>query len=100
MQANHFAINLRADNAGRRLERNFLDRAGGAIRETRETARAVAAHLRFAAVGVVIAHAEIRTVRRFFQNQNAVRPDASMPIADARDLVAGECQVSGTIVEQ
>ena len=43
---------------------SFLERPGRAIREPRKTACAVAAHLGFAAVGVVIAHPEIGAVRR------------------------------------
>ena len=78
----------------------FSQRTGGPVRETRETARAVAAHLGFAAIGIVIAHPEIRAVRRRLEHENAVRADAAMPIAEARDLFAGQREIAGAIVEQ
>ena len=80
------SMQLRADHAGRRFERNLSSGPGDLVGETRKATRAVAAHLRFAAVGIVITHAKIRAVRRFLQQQNSIRPDAAMPIANPRNL--------------
>ena len=87
LQRNQIAIEFCPNHARRRLKREFVLRARSSLRETRKTTRAVAAHFRFAAVGVVIAHAKIRAVRRFLQDQHAVRADAAMAIANAHDLL-------------
>ena len=47
-----------------------------------QTADAVAAHFRFAAIGVKNAHAVVCFLRRFQQNQ-AIRADAALPLAKA-----------------
>ena len=99
LQRNQVTIEFRADHARRRLEREFVLRTRGSLRETRKTTRAVTAHLRFAAVGVVVTHAKIRTVRRFLQNQHAIRADTAMAIANAHDLLRRQVQLSGSVVE-
>ena len=71
----------------------FVQRTGHSIGETRKATRAIAAHLRFAAIGVVVAHAEIGAVARRLDDKDAVRADAAMAIAQARDLFSLELQI-------
>ena len=100
LQRDQLAVQLRADHAGGSFEGKLFQRPGGAIRETRETARAIAAHLGLAAVGVVIAHPEIGPVRRALEHEHAIGPDPAVPVADARDLLARQREVARAIVEQ
>ena len=93
-------MQLRPDYASRRLKRKRLHRARDAIREARETPRAIAAHFGFAAIGVVVPHAKICAVGRSLQNQNSIRAHPAMPIADAHYLFGGELQFAGPIIEQ
>ena len=69
------------------------------MRETRKAARAVAAHFRFTAVVVKVAHPKVRAVLRFFEQQNSIGANATVTIAHACDLVGIEMNVSGTIVD-
>jgi hypothetical protein len=64
VQADQLALQRRADHARRRLERELFRGPGHPAGVTRKTTRAVAAHLRFAAVRIIVTHAEIRAVRR------------------------------------
>ena len=100
LQGHQVALQFRADHAGGSFEGNFLKRTGGAVRESCETTRAVAAHLGLAAVGIVIAHPEIGAVRRTLEEEDTIRADAAMPVADPRDLLAREREIARTIVEQ
>ena len=76
-------MKLRPDDSGRRFERNLLGCARNLMGKARKTTRAVAAHFRFTAVAVVVAHPEIRPVRRFLEQQNPIRPHPAMAIADS-----------------
>lgn len=77
-----------------------MPRTGGAIGKPGKTAGAVPAHLRFAAIGVVVAHPEIGAIGCWLKDQDAVRADTAMAVAEPRDLVAGEGELTGAIVEQ
>ena len=79
-------LSSRPDHASGSFKGKFLERPGRAIRKPREAACAVAAHLGFAAVGVVIAHPEIGPVCRTLQHEHAIRAHAAMPIAKAGNL--------------
>ncbi len=56
------------------------------IHETGEAARAVATHLGFAAVGVVIPHPVVGSVDRWLDGEKTVRSDPTLTIAELRDL--------------
>src|SRR2546423_15363414 len=62
LKTHEIPLQFRADHSGRRFERQRLHWSGDTTRITRETARPISAHLRFSAVGVVIAHPKIRAV--------------------------------------
>ncbi len=100
LERDQFADELRADHPGGGFEGQLLERTRRPVGVAREAAGAVAAHFRFAAVGIVVAHAEIGAVRGTFQEEHAVGPDPAMAIADARDLFAGQLEVAHPIVEQ
>jgi hypothetical protein len=68
-------------------------------RKSRKTACAIAAHLRFASVAVVITHAEIAAILRRLDHEQSVRANAAMPIANPRNRRAIEAQGAGAIVE-
>src|SRR5581483_530168 len=99
VQPNEIALELRADHAGWRFERNLFPGLCDFGRKTREATRAVAAHFGFAAVSVVVTHAKIRAVLRLLDQKNTVGADAAMTIADVRDLFATEPHVAGAIVD-
>src|SRR5260221_9217974 len=65
-----------------------------------EAPGAVAAHLGFAAVGVVIAHPEIgaRLIGRL-DGEQSVGSDPEMPVAKPGDLFAGEGMAQGAVVD-
>ncbi len=100
LEGDAFTVQLRADHAGRRLKRKRLHRTRDATREARKTPRAIATHFGFAAIGVIVSHAKICAVRRSLQNQNSIRANPSMPIADVHNLLGGELQLAGAIIEQ
>ena len=84
--ADIFAHHFRREGAGDGLEghpvRDFLQQVRG---ETPETARAVAAHFRLAAIGIVIAEFEIRAFFGGFDRQQTVRADAAVAVAEGFD---------------
>jgi hypothetical protein len=100
LQGDEFALQLRCNHPGRRFEGNFFERPGSPIGEASETARAVPAHFRFAAIGIVVTHPEISAVCRRLEDEDAIRPDAAVPIAEPGDLGASEREVAGAIIEQ
>src|SRR5436190_22910911 len=89
-QAYQFALELRLYDAGWCLERKLVWRCRSTLRESRKTPRTIAAHLGFAPVAVVIAHPEIRTVRRRLQKQNTISADAPMTVANLGNLCFSE----------
>src|SRR5436305_9948068 len=93
------AFDARADHAGQGFEGNILQRTSDAIREPRKAARTVAAHFRFTAVAIVVAHPKIGAVCRPFHEQHTIGADATMPVTEPRDLFACELQITGTIIE-
>jgi hypothetical protein len=100
LQGHQFALQLRSNNPCRRFEGNFFERPGSPIREASETACAVSAHFGFAAIGIVVTHPEISAVCRRLEDEDAIRADAAVPIADPGDLGSAEREVAGAIVEQ
>ena len=58
--------------------------------EAAEAARAVAAHLGFAAVGVVITETEIRAFRGGLDGEQSVGSDAAVAVAESGDGVGVE----------
>src|SRR5207244_6849044 len=73
--------------------------AGNLVCEARETARAVAAHFRFAAVAIVITHPEICAVRAFLEQKDPVRANPAMAIADPDDLLEIELNITDPIID-
>ena len=100
LQADEVALEPGADDAGWSLEPKILQRAGDPVGEPGKTARTVPAHLGFAAVGVVIAHPEIGAIRRPLENEHAIRADSAMAIANPGNLLGGEHEIAGPIVEE
>ncbi len=100
LQRHQVMSKLGANYARRSFKRNRSLRARDLIRKTREAPRAVATHLRLAAIGVKITHPKIGAVGRFFEQQNSVGADAAMAIAKACDLAAVEMNVARAIVDQ
>jgi hypothetical protein len=68
--------------------------------EAGETPRPISTHLRFAAVTVVISHAEVGAVSRSLQQQNSIRAHAAVPIANPRNLLGIEMNPTIPIVDQ
>src|SRR5713226_945460 len=99
LQRYQLIVKLGPNHAGRSLKRNLSRRARDFMRETGKAARTVAAHFRFTAVAVKVAHPKVRAVPRFFQQQNSIGANAAVTIANACDLVGIEMNVSGTIVD-
>src|SRR5262249_45584375 len=82
---------LRGDHPSLSLERKVSPLARAPLDEPDETTRAVAAPLTRAAVAVVEIPRSIRFARRAGPQQDqAVGAHTAMPIAEARNLVAGQ----------
>src|SRR5438445_12475190 len=86
------------DSSGR-LKRNFFTCVSDFFYETGKTTRAIAAHFCFAAVAVVVTHPKISAVGRWLDQQNAIRPNPPMTIANFRDLLRAQLHVAGAIVD-
>jgi len=99
LQRHQFTVKLGRNHAGRSLKGNLPLRAGNFVCKSRKAARAVAAHFRFTAVAVKVAHPEVRPVSRFFEQQNSIGADAAVTIANARDLRGIEMNFARTIVD-
>jgi hypothetical protein len=99
LQSDQVANQFRPDHTRESFEQNCFARTRRPARESGETTRAVATHLGFTAISVVIAHPKVRAVRRLLEDENAVRAHAAMAIAQARNLFARERKLSGTIIE-
>src|SRR5262245_40127364 len=99
-QSDLFAGQPRTDHPRRGFEGKLLKRARRPIGKTGETACAVTAHLRFAAISVVIAHPKISAVPRRLKHQDAVSADPAMAVAKLDDLLLGERKFAKAIVEQ
>ena len=86
--AHVLADHFRRQSAGDGFESDFLqDDFPEMCGEAAEAARAVAAHFRFAAVGIVIAEAEIRAIPGRLHGEQAIRPDAAVAVAEGGDGV-------------
>jgi hypothetical protein len=68
-------------------------------RVARKATRSIAAHLRFAAVGIVVTHAKVCAVRRALEHQHSIGPDAAMPVANPRDLRSRQLQIARAIID-
>ena len=88
-EADVVADELCGDHSGDGFKTELAGDAREPSRKPGEAARAVAAHLGFAAVGIVVAHPKIRAVLGGFDRQEPVGPHAAMPVAKVRtDLAA------------
>src|SRR5437016_8073473 len=99
MQSHDLAMKLCGNDPSERLKRNLFARISDLFYETGKTTRAIAAHFRFAAVAVVVAHPEIGAVGRGFDQQNPIRPYPAMTIANSRDLLRAQMHFASTIVD-
>ena len=69
------------------------------IHKAAKAARAIAAHLGFAAVGVVVTHFEVATVGGWFHTEQTIGSDAAMAVAELFDLVLGQREAEIAIVQ-
>ena len=67
--------------------------------ETREATRTVSAHLRLVAVGIVVAHPEIRPVSWGLNDEKTIRADAAMSVAEPCHVGGVQHQPSVSVVE-
>src|SRR5437660_1527772 len=88
------------NDASRSFKRNCAFRPCNPVCKTCEATRAVAAHFRFSAVCIKVAHPKIRTVCRFFEQQNPIGADSPVAIAKVCDLAAIKTNVACAIVDQ
>jgi hypothetical protein len=100
LQSDQVASQFRPNQTRGSFERNCFARTRHPARESGETTRAIATHLGLTAISIVIAHPKVRAIRRLLEDENAVRADAAMAIAQKRNLFARERKLSGTIIEQ
>ena len=88
------------EDAGNGLEADLLpsvvEQPGGV---TPETAGAISAHFRLAAIGIVVAESEIRSALAWFDRQQAIGPHPTVTIADRGDLLLAELDRKVTIVD-
>src|ERR1041384_8093400 len=92
-------MQLCANQTGRRLKGDLCRSRGNFVRESRKAARTVAAHLRFAAVAIVITHPKIRAIGAVLEQKDAVRAHTAMTIADPHDLLRLQADLTRTIVD-
>ena len=69
------------------------------VGEAGEAAGTVAAHFGFAAVGVVVAHAEVGSGLSGFDGEETVCADAAVAVAQGGDLRAAEGEAAVPVVE-
>ena len=99
LQPDQFAAQVSPNDTGRGPEGNLLGRPGDLVRETREAAGAIPAHLGFTAVAVVIAHSKIGAVRPRFEQKNSVCPHPAMSVTNPRDLLRPQPDLAAAIVD-
>src|ERR1700676_1811681 len=75
-----FSLRFGFYNSGLGFETDISERSGDFADETGETARPVAAHLRFPAVTIVVTHPKISFAGRWFDQQHTIGPYASMTV--------------------
>ena len=92
-------MKLCGNDSGGRLKRNFFTCISDFLDETGKTTRAIAAHFCFAAVAIIVTHPKISTVGRALDQQNPIRPNPAMTIANFRDLLRAQLHVAGAIVD-
>ena len=69
------------DDAGLGLETKSLFIGPESAGEPRKATSSIPAHFRLAAIGVVIAHPEVRPLRRWLNSENPVSTHTTMPVA-------------------
>ena len=95
------AMEGRADDARAGLERGSVLCASDALHEPREAARAIAAHVRHRAVTVVKLPGPIGLARSIWnEEEQPIRTDTALTIAQAHDLFGGELDFDGAIIDQ
>src|SRR5258708_4437280 len=92
-------MKLCGNDPGGRLKRNFFTCISDFLEETGKTTRAIAAHFCFAAVTVVVTHPKISAVGRWFDQQNSIRPNPAMTIANFRVLLRANLHMPGGFVD-
>src|SRR2546423_6344318 len=92
-------MKLCGNDPGGRLKRNFFTGISDFLDETGKTTRAIAAHFRFAAVAVVVTHPKISAIGRWLHQQNPIRSNPAMTIANFRDLLRAQLHVARAIVD-
>ena len=68
------------------------------MKPIRITSSFLQAHI-LAAIGVVVAHAESRSVRGPLEHEYAIRADPAMAIAEVSDLLFLEMQITQAVIE-
>src|SRR5207249_10914140 len=99
VQGHKLAMKLCGNDPGGRLKRNFFTCISDFLDETGKTTRAIAAHFCFAAVAVVVTHPKISAVGRWLDQQNPIRPNPAMTIANFRDLLRAQMHFASAIVD-
>ncbi len=95
------ALKCRGDDPRAGLESRLPFRAGLALDEAGETTRAVAAHVRGAAITVVKLPGPVGLARRARnQQEQPVRPDSALTIAEANNLFASEPDLALPVVDE
>jgi hypothetical protein len=79
--ANLVAGKRSPDDAGLGLEAKSLFVGPESAGEPRKATSSIPAHFRLAAIGVVIAHPEVRPLRRWLNSENPVSTHTPMPVA-------------------
>jgi hypothetical protein len=74
------------NHSGRSLELQVGERSGDFVDKARETSGSVAAHLRFAAVAVIVSHPKIGFSGGCLDKEHSVRPDTSMAVTQMGEL--------------
>jgi hypothetical protein len=97
--ADVIADEVRANGPREGLKRDPILAAGKPSRKTRKAARAIAAHLRLAAIGVVVTHLEIRPIRRWLHRDETVCTDAAVTIAQTSNRRAVQRVAKVAVVE-
>src|ERR1700693_4545399 len=99
-KSNQIPIGPRFNDSGRSFETQVRECPGDLIDNPRKTARPIPAHLRFAAVTIVISHPKIGFACRSLDQEHSIRPDASMTVTQERDLMRRKFVVARSIIDE
>jgi hypothetical protein len=100
LEGDKLAAQFRPDHPGGRFKAEVLEGPGDVIGESGEAAGAVPAHLRFAAIGVVVTHPEIRPIARPLQDEDAIGSHSAMAIAKPGNFLPAEDEIAGAVIEE